>query len=135
MADQIYGKARQGFGEEKFNLTSDNIKIVLVDADDYTVDIDVDEDLADIPAGARVATSGNLSGKSFTLGVFDADDVVLSSVSGDQAEAIVGYLDTGVEGTSLLIWYADSYTGLPVTPSGGHITVAWDNGANKIFKL
>lgn len=26
-------------------------------------------------------------------------------------------------------------SGLPVTPNGGDITVAWDNGANKIFKL
>lgn len=26
-------------------------------------------------------------------------------------------------------------SGLPVTPNGGSITVAWDNGANKIFKL
>ena len=26
-------------------------------------------------------------------------------------------------------------SGLPVTPNGGNIIVAWDNGANKIFKL
>jgi hypothetical protein len=26
-------------------------------------------------------------------------------------------------------------SGLPVTPNGGNITVTWDNGANKIFKL
>ena len=26
-------------------------------------------------------------------------------------------------------------SGLPVTPNGGSITVTWDNGANKIFKL
>lgn len=26
-------------------------------------------------------------------------------------------------------------SGLPVTPNGGNITVSWDNGANKIFKL
>lgn len=26
-------------------------------------------------------------------------------------------------------------SGLPVTPNGGNIVVAWDNGANKIFKL
>lgn len=26
-------------------------------------------------------------------------------------------------------------SGLPVTPNGGNISIAWDNGANKIFKL
>ena len=26
-------------------------------------------------------------------------------------------------------------SGLPVTPNGGNIIVAWDNGVNKIFKL
>lgn len=26
-------------------------------------------------------------------------------------------------------------SGLPVTPNGGSITIAWDNGANRIFKL
>lgn len=26
-------------------------------------------------------------------------------------------------------------SGLPITPNGGNINVAWDNGANKIFKL
>lgn len=28
-----------------------------------------------------------------------------------------------------------SGSGLPVTPNGGNISVAWDNGANRIFKL
>jgi hypothetical protein len=47
----------------------------------------------------------------------------------------VGYKDTGTESTSLLIFYIDTATGLPCTPNGGNITVAWDSGANKIFKL
>lgn len=36
---------------------------------------------------------------------------------------------------SPLIAYIDTATGLPVTPNGGDITIAWDSGANKIFKL
>ena len=34
-----------------------------------------------------------------------------------------------------VIAFIDTATGLPVTPNGGDITITWDNGANKIFKL
>jgi hypothetical protein len=56
-------------------------------------------------------------------------------VTGDQSEALVIYKDTGMASTSPLIAYIDTATGLPYTPSGGNIDVAWDNGSNKIFKL
>jgi hypothetical protein len=52
------------------------------------VDIDVDEFLDDIPSGARVATSDALASKTNTLGVLDAGDKTLASVSGDQSEAL-----------------------------------------------
>jgi len=67
--------------------------------------------------------------------VADAADVILSSVTGDTCEAIVIYKHTGTESTSRLIAYIDTATGLPVTPNGGDITIQWDSGANKIFKL
>jgi hypothetical protein len=41
----------------------------------------------------------------------------------------------GTEATKDLIAYIDVATGLPFTPSGGDITVQWDSGANRIFKL
>ena len=91
--------------------------------------------MADVPAGARVATSGAMTCTS-SAGVADASDVTLSSVSGDQSEALVIYKHTGVESTSTLIAYMDTVSaGLPVTPNGGDITIVWDDGANKIFKL
>jgi len=65
----------------------------------------------------------------------DAADVTYTAVTGDPSEAVVVYKDTGVEGTSQLIAYIDTATGLPVTPNGGDITIQWDNGINKIFKL
>lgn len=101
----------------------------------YTLAIDTDEFLSDIPSGARITTSGNLASKTATLGVADAADVVFSSVSGASCEALVIYKDTGAAGTSPLIAYIDTATGLPVTPNGGDITCVWDNGSNKIFKL
>ena len=64
-----------------------------------------------------------------------ATDTNGNTVTGDQFESIDIYKDTGVESTSRLICNIDTATGLPCTPNGGDITVVWDSGANKIFKL
>ena len=135
MANALYDKGREGFLDGSIDWDTNTIKVVLVDAADYTVNLATDDNLDDIPAGARVSTSPALTGKTVTAGVADADDVTFSSVSGDPSEALVIYKDTGVESTSRLIAYIDTATGLPVTPNGGNITVQWDSGANKIFKL
>ena len=34
-----------------------------------------------------------------------------------------------------VIAYIDTGTNIPIVPNGGDVTVAWDNGANKIFTL
>lgn len=135
MANALYDKGRQKFLEGSIDWLNDAIKVVLIDTADYTVDLATHDFLDDIPAAARVATSGNLASKTSTDGVADAADVTLSSVSGDESEALVIYKDTGTEGTSALIAYIDTATGLPVTPNGGDINIVWDDGADKIFKL
>jgi hypothetical protein len=135
MANSLYGKGREGFLDGSIDWDTDTIKVVLVDAADYTVSIDVDDNLDDVPAGARVATSGALASKTVTLGVADAADFTFSAVTGDPSEALVIYKDTGTPSTSRLIAYIDTATGLPVTPNGGDINVVWDSGANRIFKL
>lgn len=135
MANALYGKGREGFLDGSIDWDTDTIKACLVDTGAYTVSIDVHDNLDDIAGGAIIATSGALSGKTVTLGVADADDVTFSTVSGATVEAIVIYKDTGSAATSRLIAYIDTATGLPLTPNGGNVTVAWDNGANKIFKL
>lgn len=135
MANALYAKAKQALLGADIDLAVDNIKVVLVDTNDYTPNIATDDALADIPAGARIATSGNLTGKSITDGVFDADDITFSSVIGDEAEALVIYKDTGVEGTSTLIAYIDTGTGLPITPNSGNIILQWSGSLTKIFAL
>lgn len=112
-----------------------NIKLVLVDHGTDTPLPASDDFLDDIAAGARIATSGNFATKTVTARVFDADDVTLTAVSGASVESIVIYRDTGVATTSDLIAFIDTATGLPFTPSGGDVTIQWDAGANKIFKL
>jgi hypothetical protein len=135
MANSLYTKAKQALIAGDIDLDADTIKAILVDGADYTPNLSTHQYLSSIASGARVATSGALQNKTVTDGVFDADDIVISSVSGDQFEYIVLYKDTGVEGTSRLILLIDTATGLPCTPNGGDITIAWDNGSNKIFHL
>jgi len=135
MANALYGLGREKFLNADIDWAADNIKVVLVDTNDYTVSINTHEFLSDVAAGARVATSSNLASKTSTLGVADAADVTFTAVTGDQSEALVIYKDTGSAATSPLIAYIDTATGLPVTPNGADITVTWDNGSNKIFAL
>jgi hypothetical protein len=135
MANGLYDAGREAFLDGGISWSTDDIKVMLVDTNDYVADLAVDDFLNDIPVAARVATSANLSSKTVTDGVADAADVTFTAVSGDESEALVIYHDTGVESTSTLIAYIDTATGLPVTPNGGDITITWDSGANKIFKL
>jgi len=135
MANVLYEHGREGFLDGSLDWDTDDIRAILIDVADYTVDLDAHDNLDDIPAGARVAVSGALTGKTVTNGVADANDVTWSAVTGDQSEAIVLYKHTGTESTSRLIAYIDSATGLPVTPNGGDIEIQWDAGADKIFKL
>jgi hypothetical protein len=117
------------------DLDTDVIKLVLVDLGAYTYSA-AHQFLSDIPIGARVFTSGALSGKTVTNGVFDALDLTLTAVTGVSVEALVLFKDTGVAATSPLIAYWDTgVSGLPYNPTGVDVTIPWDNGANKIFAL
>ena len=135
MANSLYTKAKQGLIDGSIDLDTDDIRVVLVDGADYTPNLATHDNLDDIPAPARVAVSGALASKTVTDGVFDAADIVVAAVTGDQFEYLVLYKHTGVESTSRLIMLIDTASGLPCTPNGSDITLSWDNGANKIFKL
>jgi hypothetical protein len=135
MANALYTKAKQGLIDGSIDLDTDTIKVVLVDGADYTPNMATHQYLSSIPAAGRVATSGDLASKMVTDGVFDAADVVLSAVTGDQFEYLVLYKHTGAEATSPLILLIDTATGLPCTPTGANVTIQWSSGANRIFAL
>lgn len=135
MANALYDHGRQSFLEGGIAWLSANIKAVLTDSGTYTVSLSSHQFLSDVTSGARVATSPNLASKASTAGVASAANITFSAVTGLSSEAVILYVDTGTATTSNLICYIDTATGLPVTPNGGDITVAWDTGANKIFKL
>lgn len=137
MANTLYDKGRQRFLEANINWMTDTIKCILVDTGAYTANFSTHEFLSDIPTSARIGTTSGvtLTSKTTDGGAADAADITFSSVTGASIEALVLYKDTGTEGTSPLMAYIDTATGLPITPNGGDIIVTWDNGANRIFKL
>ena len=133
MANALYPKWKEALltlasGND---LENGNVKVSLIDTGTYTYSSshDMRDDLSGV-----VATSGNLTSKTITNGVFDAADVTFSAVSGSSAEAIVIWIDSGTPSTSPLVAYIDTgQTGLPVTPNGGDITITWN--ASGIFAL
>ena len=125
MANALYDLGRESFLKGEISWSADNIKTVLVDSADYTVNLSAHQFLSDVPVAARVATSTNLATKTTTAGQADAADITYTAVTGDISEALVIYQDSGVATTSRLIAYIDTATGLPVTPNGGDIQVQW----------
>jgi hypothetical protein len=139
MASNWYTLALQEFLAGAIDLQTDTIKVALVQitgtGTPYTVDITTDQFLSVIPSGAIVATSPALTTKVIANGIFGADDTVFTGVGiGPAAGALVIYKDTGSAGTSNLLLYLDSsnYSGLPVTPNGGNINVAFSGTGNLI---
>lgn len=106
------------------DMSSVTVKVQPVDAADYTVNCSTHDFLDDVPSGARVCTAATLGTKTTTSGVFSSAPATYSACSGDQFEAYVIYISTGVESTSRLIAYIDTAaSGLPLTPNGGDITI------------
>lgn len=125
MANAIYPKWKEAIIQATANSSlGGTVKVALVDTGTYTYSA-AHEFLTSLTG--RVGTDQTLGTKTFTSGTFDAANSTWTAVSGATVEALVIYIDTGSAATSRLVAYLDTgYTGLPVTPNGGDITVTWD---------
>lgn len=132
MASAIYPKFKEALllGDVAGLDTSD-IRAVLVDTGTYTYN--AAHDFYNDLSGVVGTESGLFASKTFTNGLFDAADITFTAVTGATAEALIIFMDTGNVATDRLIAYIDSATGLPVTPNGGDINVAWN--VSGIFQL
>lgn len=132
----LYPKFKEAILKALVDLSAVSVKWMLVDEALYTYNA-AHEFLSDVPAGARGPSTGALATKTFTNGVFDADDATWTApAAGTIYEGVLLYVDTGVVGTSRLIQYInDAGVGLPITTNGVDINRVHDNGANKIFAL
>jgi len=134
MSNAIYAKGKEKFLSGDIDLISGTIKVSLV-KNTYPQNLATDEFYSDISAYV-LSTNQTLGGKSVTGGVFDGGDVTYPAVTaGDTSEGVVIWLDTGVAGTSPLLFYIDTITGFPLLTNGGDISVQWDNGAYKIYAM
>lgn len=137
MANALYVSFRNGvLGSHAtyVDLDADTIKVVLIDHGTDTPVVATDDFYNDISAGLVGALSSALTTKTIgtvAAGVFDADNVTFTAVSGNSVESVNILKDTGNAATSNMIAYFDTGTGLPVTPNGGDITVTWN--ASGIF--
>jgi len=138
----LFGPGRQGFLDGSIDWSATPVtKAVLVRG--YTFNSAHQFVSEVVSAGGTLWTTPMALTKTSALGVADASDVVFSAVTAGaaypaiiiyQASAIGGGADVA-QSAQRLIAHIDTATGLPVTPNGQNITIAWDNGANKIFVL
>ncbi len=138
MANALFDQGREDFLSGTLDWPANEFRVALVDDTDVTFDLAVNDFWDDLVAGLVSANgeSDALGSKSVTAGVADAADKTWSTVTGDAADYVICFKETGVDATSNLVFALDSATtGIPVTPNGGNITITWDSGANKIFKL
>lgn len=132
MTNALYPKYKEALLSTGVNLSSGNVKVLLIDTASYTYSAS-HQYLSDVATAARVATSGNLASKTVASGVFDAADLTITTVSGATVESIIMFRDSGTEGTSELVAYIDQGTGFVLTPSGGDVVITWS--ASGIFTL
>ena len=125
MASVIYPKFLEVLWSAGANLSTGVVRAVLIDTGTYTYS--AAHNAYDDLLGVVGTESPAFTTKTFTDGVFDADNIVFSAVTGATVEAIVVFLDTGVPANDLLVCYIDSASsGLPATPNGGDINVNWN---------
>lgn len=122
----------------RVDLDADTIKMVLTDHGTDTPVPGTDAFYSAISAGTVGALSSALASKTIGtvgVGVFDAADLspAFTAVSGASVESLSVLKDTGVAATSDLIAYFDTATGLPLTPNGGDVNVAFN--ASGILKV
>lgn len=125
MANALYSTFKEGLLNEAHDLNSDNIGIYLIDSADYTFSAGHDETSGggtDVATAAKVSTFTPLLSPTIASGVFDTADFAFTTVTGDQAEALILYNDT-VTNDPPIAFYDSSMTGMPVTPNGGNINV------------
>lgn len=136
MANSVYPKAKEAFGNAGINWGSDTIKTALAKTAGYT---STHQYLSDYTGAGGVlsAQTGTLANKSDTNGVFTATTTTISAVApGNTWTCLLVYKDTTVATTSNLIVFIDTDSGgkLPFTSNGGDLQITWDP-TNGIFKF
>jgi hypothetical protein len=141
MASFIFDEGRRacigGTGtHSEIDLNDDILGVHFIDEGTDTPDQTNDQDHADrtgfnptFANAPNLGSSGSRSTISSNVLVFDAADLAFTGGSvltgSTSVESIELWKDTGTNTTSAFIANFDDYTGLPLTPSGGDVTIVW----------
>lgn len=134
MANVLYDPGREGFLDGSIDWDTDDIRVMLVlSSYSFSAAHKFVADLGAVDNGRSAA----LGGKTVANGIADASDTSLAATAATASKALAVFKHTGSDATARLIAYIDTPSaGLPFTPAAGQlVNIAWDNGANKIFKL
>lgn len=142
MANALFDPGREGFLDGTIDFDTAVFKIALVRG--YTFSA-AHKFVSDVTGASGVlhVTSAALASKTVTNGVADAADVTFTAVTANasnhsvllfQSSAVTGGADVAATAQRVVAWI-DTGTNFPIVPNGGDVTIQWDNGANKIFKL
>jgi hypothetical protein len=148
MANALYDPGREGFllGEIDFDTAVFKLLAVRLTAGGAAVFTASQKFVSDLTATHTIAsTSPALTGKVGTNGIADANDLTpaFAAVAANannhvvvlaQTSAVTGGADVAATAQRLVAWF-DTGTNIPFVPNGGDVNIAFDNGANKIFKL
>lgn len=142
MANALFTPGREGFLAGEIDWDTATIKAALVRSYTFAASHKFVSDITGA-GGVLHVTSAALASKTVTGGTADAADVTFSAVPSNasghsllifQSSAVGGGADVAAT-AQRVIAYLDTGTNLPIVPNGGDVTIAWDNGANRIFTL
>jgi hypothetical protein len=121
VASQLYpqGAAHILGKSTKVDLIGDNVKILFYSSTFSSAH----EFVSDLTGASIIARSGNLAGKTSTNGVFDANDITVTAVSGSAFTHVILYKDTGTDSSSPLVAIFDVAS---FTPTGADINVVFN---------
>jgi hypothetical protein len=121
MSSQLYpqGAAHLLGKATKVDLVADTIKVLFYSG----VFSGAHEFVSDLTGASIIARSGALAGKTVTSGVFDANDITITAVTGGAFTHVILYKDTGTDATSPLLAIFDVTS---FTPTGADVNVVFN---------
>lgn len=134
MANAIYPKYKEALlsAANNVSLVDGTVKVSLIDNEEIVYNSSI-EFYSELNETGVIATT-TVANTSVTNGLFNGDDVTFTTVTGDQSEAILFWIDTGDANTSRVVAYLDTgISGLPITPNGSDIDIQWN--VSGIFQL
>jgi len=143
LANALFDPGREGFLDGTIDWDTAVIKVALVRSYTFSAAHKFVSEVTGASGVLHVTSAAGLASKTVTNGVADAADLTFTAVTANagnhsilifQASAVTGGGDVAASAQRLIAWI-DTGTNLPVVPNGGDVTIAWDSGTNRIFKL